>query len=54
MQTAHCAFEKRFVNPDLFGGNQCTNEKCEPIENPKKKSFVDAAVFATGLVVFSA
>ena len=37
IETAGRTLEQTLVNTDPFGGNQCTDEKCEPNKNPKNR-----------------
>ena len=37
IETAGRILDQTLVNTDPFGGNLCTDEKCEPIGNPKNK-----------------
>ena len=37
IETAGKTLEQTLVNTDPFGGNKCTDDKCEPSKNPKNK-----------------
>ena len=54
IETAGRTLDHTLVNTDPFGGNLCTDEKVSQKGTQRTKSVVDAAVFATGLLVFSA